>query len=159
MFGIIRGRLTKRVIKYVSVNTELETYLGERISLLNQLLETVNRMAENDELPDVSISNDGLKISPLTNSVPKEADHLMQQAYSLLLRIKITDLLMEVDSWTGFTDYAKLSWLQAWHIRDVLQYLSPLAWEHINLTGDYVWEQNKQPKKGKYRPLRPFSMP
>lgn len=42
---------------------------------------------------------------------------------------------------------------------NLLQYLSPLAWEHINLTGDYVWEQNKQPKKGKYRPLRPFSMP
>ncbi len=143
----------------LSVNTELETYLGERVSLLNQLLETVNRMAENEELPDVSISDEGLKISPLTNSVPKEADHLMQQAYSLLPRIKITDLLMEVDSWTGFTDhfthiksgevasnkmllltavlsdainlgltkmaescpgttYAKLSWLQAWHIRD-----------------------------------------
>jgi len=45
----------------LSVNTELETYLGERFSLLNQLLETVNQMAENDELPDVSISNDGLK--------------------------------------------------------------------------------------------------
>ena len=42
---------------------------------------------------------------------------------------------------------------------NLLQYLSPLAWEHINLTGDYVWAQNKQPKKGKYRPLRPFSMP
>lgn len=25
----------------------------------------------------------------------------------------------------------------------LLQYLSPLGWEHINLTGDYVWRQNK----------------
>ena len=24
---------------------------------------------------------------------------------------------------------------------------------------DYVWKQNRQPKKGKYRPLRPFSIP
>ena len=39
---------------------------------------------------------------------------------------------------------------------NLLQYLSPLGWEHINLTGDYVWQQNKQPKKGKFRPLRPY---
>ena len=39
---------------------------------------------------------------------------------------------------------------------NLLQYLSPLGWEHINLTGDYVWKQNKQPKKGKFRPLRPY---
>ncbi len=37
---------------------------------------------------------------------------------------------------------------------NLLQYLSPLEWEHINLTGDYVWQRTKQPKKGKYRPLR-----
>ena len=38
---------------------------------------------------------------------------------------------------------------------NLLQYLSPLGWEHINLTGDYVWQQSKQPKNGKFRPLRP----
>jgi TnpA family transposase len=38
----------------------------------------------------------------------------------------------------------------------LLQNLSPLGWEHINLIGDYVWQQNKQPKKGKFRPLRPY---
>jgi TnpA family transposase len=37
---------------------------------------------------------------------------------------------------------------------NLLQYLSPLGWEHINLTGDYVWQKDKQPKKGKFRPLR-----
>jgi hypothetical protein len=39
----------------------------------------------------------------------------------------------------------------------LLQHLSPLGWEHINLTGDYVWQQDKLPKKGKFRPLRPYS--
>ena len=38
----------------------------------------------------------------------------------------------------------------------LLQYLSPLGWEHIGLTGDYLWQQSKQPKEGKFRPLRPF---
>ena len=41
----------------------------------------------------------------------------------------------------------------------LLQYLSPLGWEHINLTGDYVWRQSKQVGQGKFRPLRPFGNP
>jgi TnpA family transposase len=36
----------------------------------------------------------------------------------------------------------------------LLQYLSPLGWEHINLTGDYVWRQNKKVEDGEFRPLR-----
>jgi TnpA family transposase len=36
----------------------------------------------------------------------------------------------------------------------LLKHLSPLGWEHINLTGDYVWQQNKQVGPGKFRPLR-----
>ena len=36
---------------------------------------------------------------------------------------------------------------------ELLKYLSPLGWEHINLTGDYTWRSNKLPT-GKFRPLR-----
>lgn len=35
-----------------------------------------------------------------------------------------------------------------------LSNLSPLGWEHINLTGDYSWNTDKQPKRGHFRPLR-----
>ena len=35
-----------------------------------------------------------------------------------------------------------------------LQYLSPLGWEHINLTGDYVWKSSFEVGKGKFRPFR-----
>ena len=38
------------------------------------------------------------------------------------------------------------------------KHLSPLGWEHINLTGDYVWK-DRQSGPGKYRPLRPVSVP
>jgi hypothetical protein len=37
----------------------------------------------------------------------------------------------------------------------LLQYLSPLGWEHINLTGDYLWRSAKI-GAGKFRPLRPL---
>jgi len=38
---------------------------------------------------------------------------------------------------------------------DLFQYLSPLGWEHINLTGDYTWRNNKI-RPGKFRQLRPL---
>jgi Tn3 transposase DDE domain len=34
----------------------------------------------------------------------------------------------------------------------------PLGWEHINLTGDYVWRQTRRAEKRKFRPLRPFPL-
>ena len=36
----------------------------------------------------------------------------------------------------------------------LLQHLSPLGWEHIHLTGDYIWHANRRVAKGRYRPLR-----
>ncbi|KLQ29139.1 hypothetical protein ABF72_12650 [Enterobacter hormaechei subsp. steigerwaltii] len=37
----------------------------------------------------------------------------------------------------------------------LLSHLSPLGWEHINLTGDYIWKNNRIPASGKFRRLRP----
>lgn len=39
------------------------------------------------------------------------------------------------------------------------QYRSPLGWEHINLTGDYIWRQDRLPANGRYRPLRMGARP
>lgn len=41
----------------------------------------------------------------------------------------------------------------------LLQYLSPLGWEHINLTGDYVWRQTRKTDKDHFRPLRMAGKP
>ena len=38
----------------------------------------------------------------------------------------------------------------------LFQYLSPLGWEHINLTGDYLWRSGAKIGGGKFRPLRPM---
>jgi hypothetical protein len=144
----------------LAVETDCECFLKNRLSLLEQELATVERLATANELPDAAVTSNGrLKITPLDNAVPDEAEALMQQACSLLPHLKITELLLEVDSWTGFTrhfkhlksgaeaddqhlllttiladainlglskmaescpgtTYAKLTWLQAWHIRD-----------------------------------------
>jgi TnpA family transposase len=115
-------------------------------------------MATAAELPDAIITASGLKITPLDSVVPDAAQALIDQTAAMLPHVKITELLLEVDEWTGFTrhfthlksgdqakdrtlllttlladginlgltkmaescpgtSYAKLSWLQAWHIR------------------------------------------
>ncbi|RQW83662.1 MAG: Tn3 family transposase, partial [Geobacter sp.] len=144
----------------LAVETDCERFLEDRLAVLERDLATVEKLAAANELPDASFTSTGrLKITPLDNAVPDEAEALMQQAYSMLPHLKITELLLEVDSWTGFrrhfrhlksgevaedqqlllttiladainlglrkmaescpgTTYAKLTWLQAWYIRD-----------------------------------------
>ncbi|AXY35169.1 hypothetical protein CEQ20_18515 [Yersinia pseudotuberculosis] len=38
----------------------------------------------------------------------------------------------------------------------LLPHFSPLGWEHINLTGDYIWQQNNIVEQGKFRPWKGF---
>ena len=143
----------------LAVATDCEQYLNERLTQLEMQLATVNSMAQANELPDAIITASGLKITPLDAVVPDTAQRLIDQAARILPHVKITELLLEVDEWTGFTrhfahlksgvlakdknlllttiladainlgltkmaescpgtTYAKLAWLQAWHIRD-----------------------------------------
>jgi TnpA family transposase len=143
----------------LAVNADCAQYLYERLEMLEGRLATVNRMALANDLPDAIITESGLKITPLDAAVPDAAQALIDQAAQLLPHVKITELLLEVDRWTGFTrhfshlkngevaadknllltailadainlgltkmaeacpgtTYSKLSWLQAWHIRD-----------------------------------------
>jgi TnpA family transposase len=143
----------------LAVPADCERYLEERRAVLENALDRVEALAARDELPDATLRDERLRITPLTSSVPEEADALTRQAYALLPHVKITDLLLEVEQWTGFAKhfthlksnepaadrrlllaailadginlglarmaescpgvtYAKLSWLQAWHVRE-----------------------------------------
>jgi TnpA family transposase len=142
----------------LAVEPDGERYLHQRLAHLTQQLETVDRLAAAGELPDASRTAAGLKITPLDAAVPDAAQVLIDQVARLLPHVKITDLLLEVDEWTGFSrhfthlktgapakdpmllttlladglnlgltkmaescpgsTHAKLSWLQAWYIRD-----------------------------------------
>jgi len=44
---------------------------------------------------------------------------------------------------------------QGEHIPDeLLRHLAPLGWQHINLTGDYLWQAEQPPRSAAFRPLR-----
>ncbi len=85
------------------VETSAAAYLDERLARLREALDETSRLAEAGELPDVELNDKGLKITPLDDATPAAADILTQQVYDLMPRVKITDLLLEVDQWTDFT--------------------------------------------------------
>jgi TnpA family transposase len=88
---------------HLAASTSATAYLDARLSLLRQALDQTNSLAAQGQLPDAELTNAGLKISPVDSSVPKEADALRDDLYGLLPHVKITDLLLEVNRWAGFT--------------------------------------------------------
>lgn len=38
--------------------------------------------------------------------------------------------------------------------REIAKHIAPLGWEHISLTGDYIWSERGRPAAGQLRPLR-----
>jgi len=87
----------------LSVPTTAKSYISERLEMLRSALDETNRLAAADELIDARLNDKGLKIAPIEDDTPPEAKRLKAQMYGLLPRVKITDLLLEVDRWTNFT--------------------------------------------------------
>ncbi len=89
----------------VSIDTDCDRYLATRIGLLEEQLATVNRLASSNDLPDVVIDAKGLKVSAHDTVVPDDAQVLIDRTASMLPHLKITELLVEVEQWTGFSQH------------------------------------------------------
>jgi TnpA family transposase len=88
----------------LAIAGSFDRYWTERETLLRHELQKVDGLAASHELPDADFVEGVLKVTPLTSAVPEDAEALIRQAYALLPRVKVTDLLLEVDRWTSFTD-------------------------------------------------------
>jgi hypothetical protein len=89
----------------LAVDPDCEQYLKDRLEALNQQLHRVDSLAGTNDLPDAILTDSGLKITPFDASVPQAAQRLVDQVAASLPHIKVTDLLLEVDTWTGFTGH------------------------------------------------------
>lgn len=69
---------------------------------LEQGFAETERLAAAAGLPDAAIKQGRLVISPLRADTPAEALRLHETLYGLLPRVRITELLQEVESWTAF---------------------------------------------------------
>ena len=143
----------------LEANLDGDRHLNDRLATLTEQLATVNTLAGRDELPDASFIDGALKLTPQATGVPPHAQAFVDKVSRLLPQIKITELLVDVDEWTAFSNhfvhlkteepakdrtlllaalladginlglskmaasspgmtFDRLSWLQAWHIRD-----------------------------------------
>jgi TnpA family transposase len=85
------------------VNVELGGYLAGRASLLDQRLASFARRLRRGDLVGVTLERDRLSVTPVKATTPEEARSLDRAIDSLLPRIRITELLREIDALTGFT--------------------------------------------------------
>ncbi|MEM6550281.1 MAG: Tn3 family transposase [Pseudomonadota bacterium] len=79
-------------------------WIFARRQRVDALLAQAERQAATGALPDAVIRDGRLSITPLRATSPDATRTLARQLYDLLPRVRITDLLEEVDGWTGFGD-------------------------------------------------------
>jgi TnpA family transposase len=88
----------------LSVPFDPMKWLEDRKVRMTDGLNRLANAARHGAIPGGSIENGTLKLDRLTADVPAEADQLVLDLYRRLPDVRITDILLEVDQATGFTD-------------------------------------------------------
>lgn len=86
----------------LAVPHSAEDYLEERTQTLRLKFESFSEQFS--QLEDVKLENGSLHVARLEKQTPTESEFLSEKLYSMIPRVKLTDLLMEVATWTGFDE-------------------------------------------------------
>ncbi len=89
----------------VAINPDLDEYLAQRSEELHRELTTVNQMISRGKLQNARIEDGELKFSRNKTSTSKGMKEFTQKDCEQVPRVRLTDLLVEVASWTGFTQH------------------------------------------------------
>ena len=90
----------KELAPRIAVSLDFQEYITERMDSLDKRLKWVSKNA--DKLDGISIGTDRIHVEKLEKEAPEEAKLLSKRLYSLLPRVKLPDLLIEVSKWTSF---------------------------------------------------------
>ena len=97
---IAAARATARL----AVPFEPEAWIADRKARMDAGLNRLATAAREGTIPSGTIENGTLRLGRLASNAPSEVDALVLDLYARLPDVRITDILIEVDAATGFTD-------------------------------------------------------
>ncbi|MYK30523.1 MAG: Tn3 family transposase [Boseongicola sp. SB0670_bin_30] len=93
-----------RAMSQFVVPFEPEIWIAERRQRMEDGLNRFAKAVRDGTLPNGVIENGELRVERLKSDVPDEAGELVLDLYKRMPEVRITDLLLDVDKATGFTD-------------------------------------------------------
>ena len=88
----------------LAVPDRFEDWRDDKTKRLEARLRKVDALTAAGELSEVSLTEEGLSISPIRAAENEAVDALARRLYAMLPRLRITELFAEVHAWTGFAD-------------------------------------------------------
>ena len=88
----------------LAVHLDPATWIAERKSALDRAFVTVGDLARRNALPNAAVENGILRMEKLERAEPQDAEALILDLYRRMPTTRITDILLQTDAETGFTD-------------------------------------------------------
>ncbi|BGE87870.1 Tn3-like element TnAs3 family transposase (plasmid) [Methylosinus sp. 3S-1] len=88
----------------LAVADRFEDWRDEKTKFLKARIREIDALAAAGELPEATLTTEGLSISPIRKNENAEADAMTRRLYGMLPHLRITEVLAEVHGWTGFSE-------------------------------------------------------